>query len=77
MIKRAKEILAALDAELVSNNKLPVVSYIFRAKNFYQLSDKTEVVLTPNNPMDNGDPAQARSRYVQALPEDTEDTETE
>lgn len=72
MIKRAKEILAALDAELVSNNKLPVVSYIFRAKNFYQLSDKTEVVLTPNSPMDNGDPAQARSRYVQALPEDTE-----
>ena len=72
IIKKAKEILAALDAELVSNNKLPVVSYIFRAKNFYQLSDKTEVVLTPNSPLDNMDPDQARKRYVQALPESEE-----
>ena len=73
IIKKAKEILAAFDAELVSNNKLPVVSYIFRAKNFYQLSDKTEVVLTPNSPLDNADPSETRKKYIQALPENSEE----
>ena len=75
IIKRAKEILAALDAELVSNNKIPQVTYIFRAKNFYSMADKTEVVLTPTNPLDGNDPDQTRSRYLQALPEVTESTD--
>lgn len=68
MIKRAKEILAAFDAELVSNNKLPVVSYIFRAKNFYALSDKTEIMLTPNTPYPEGDVKNV-DEVVQALPD--------
>lgn len=55
IIKKAKEILAALDAELVSNNKIPQVTYIFRAKNFYSMADKSEVVLTPNTPLQNMD----------------------
>ena len=49
MIKKAKEILASMDAELVQKGKIPQITYIFRAKNFYGLSDKTEVeVSTPN-----------------------------
>lgn len=51
MIKRAKEILAAMDAELVSRNKIPQVTYIFRAKNFFGMKDQTDVVVTPNNPL--------------------------
>lgn len=51
MIKRAKEILAAMDAELVSRNKIPQVTYIFRAKNFFGMKDQTDVVVTPNNPI--------------------------
>lgn len=70
IIKKAKEILAALDAELVSNNKIPQVTYIFRAKNFYQMADKSEVVLTPNNPLESADPTQTRNKYIQALPEE-------
>lgn len=72
MIKRAKEILAALDAELVSNNKIPQVTYIFRAKNFYSMADKSEVVLTPNTPLQNIDTDKARQNIINALPEDTE-----
>lgn len=72
MIKKAKEILAALDAELVSNNKIPQVTYIFRAKNFYAMADKSEVVLTPNTPLQNIDTETARHRILDALPEDTE-----
>ena len=51
MIKRAKEILAAMDAELVSRNKIPQVTYIFRAKNFFGMKDQTDVLVTPNNPV--------------------------
>lgn len=51
MIKQAKSMLAALDAEMVSKGKIPVVSYIFRSKNFYGMRDQTDVVVTPNNPL--------------------------
>lgn len=51
MIKRAKEILAAMDAELASSGKIPQVLYIFRSKNYFGLKDQTDVVVTPNNPV--------------------------
>lgn len=49
LIKQAKEMLAAMDADLVSQNKIPQVTYIFRAKNFFGMKDQSEVVVTPNN----------------------------
>lgn len=51
MIQQAKQMLAALDAELVQHNKIPQVTYIFRAKNFYGYKDQTDVVVTPSNPL--------------------------
>lgn len=51
MIKKAKQILAGIDATLVSQNKIPQVTYIFRAKNFWGMSDQQELVITPNNPL--------------------------
>ena len=39
MIKKAKSMLKSLDAELVNSSNIPVVSYIFRAKNFYDMHD--------------------------------------
>ncbi len=51
MMQRAKDILASIDAELVSKGKIPQVVYIFRAKNFYEMRDQQDVVLTPNNPL--------------------------
>lgn len=48
MIRQAKEVLAAIDAKLVSENKIPQVTYIFRAKNYYDMRDQQEVVMTPN-----------------------------
>ena len=50
MIKKAKEILASLDAELVSRGKIPQITYIFRAKNFFGMKDVQDYILTPNNP---------------------------
>lgn len=47
IIKRAKGILAAFDAEMVLNGKLPVVAYIFRSKNYYGMRDEQEVIYSP------------------------------
>lgn len=49
MIKKAKQILASIDAELVSSGKIPQVVYIFRAKNFYQMSDQQEITINTQN----------------------------
>lgn len=74
MIEMAKEILASIDAELVSRGKIPQITYIFRAKNFFGLSDKTEVVLTPNNPLEsNMSSDELRERYELNAPDDMDD----
>ena len=44
MICYAYETLAAMDAELVNNNKIPQVVYIFRSKNFFGMKDQSEIV---------------------------------
>ena len=54
IIKKAKSYLAAFDAELLLENKLNPISYIFRSKNYYGMVDKQEHVLTPNNPLGDG-----------------------
>ena len=69
MIKKAKEILASLDAELVSRGKIPQITYIFRAKNFFQMSDKQEFTLVAGNPLgSDADPATVADKYKTALP---------
>lgn len=52
MIKKAKQILAAIDAELVSSGKIPQVVYIFRAKNFHGMTDQQEITVTAQNGQD-------------------------
>jgi len=51
MVKKAKEALATIDAGLAAKGKIQPVVYIFRAKNFFDMKDQNEVVLTPNNPL--------------------------
>lgn len=46
---QAKQILASIDAELAAEGKTQPVIYMFRAKNFYDMRDQQEMVLTPNN----------------------------
>ena len=51
------------------------VTAIFLLKNNHGYRDQQDVVITPNTPLDAGDPEIARNRYVQALPEVTEQSE--
>lgn len=43
IIKRAKQVIASIDAEAVLNGKLNTICYLFRAKNFYSMSDNVVV----------------------------------
>lgn len=63
MIKKAKEILAGIDAKLVSMGKIPQVTYIFRAKNFFGMKDQQDLVVTPAMPLgDSPDQKQLEDR---------------
>lgn len=65
LVKSAKEILASLDAALVSENKIPQVTYIFRSKNYFGLRDKTEVEVMPNTQLEPLDTERAKARYLE------------
>ena len=69
MILQAKEMLAAIDAELVQRNKIPAVPYIFRAKNYYGMTDTTEISVstTPNLLGDDGDREKLAEKYSEAV----------
>ena len=66
IIKKAKEILAAMDAELVSRGKIPQVTYIFRAKNFFGMRDQTDLVVTPNNPLGEENTAEGLQKRIES-----------
>lgn len=74
LIQRAKEALAAIDAELVYENKIQQVAYIFRAKNYFGMSDKTEVTIAPTDSLEPTTTAeQLKDRYAYDVPfEDAE-----
>ena len=45
MFQEAMEAVAAFDAEMVNTGKMPVVSYIFRAKNLYDFTDQQRIIV--------------------------------
>lgn len=66
MVKRAKQIMASMDANLVSENKIPQVTYIFRSKNYYGMRDQAEVVITPNNRLEGQSIEDVQKKYLEA-----------
>ena len=50
MLKTARQILAAVDAELAVTNSMPQILYIFRAKNYYGLKDVSTTERLSNIP---------------------------
>ena len=65
IMKKAKEVLKTFDAKLVIAGKLNFLAYCFRAKNYYGMVDKQEMVLTPNTNNDSDiDPEAIKARYM-------------
>lgn len=76
IIKKAKEMLKAFDAKLVVAGKMNFLAYCFRAKNYYGMTDKQEVILTPNSPMgDSATPEELQQRYIEATVGDYEESD--
>lgn len=48
IIANAKDMIATFEAELARDGEINSTVYIFRAKNFFGMSDKQEVIVTPN-----------------------------
>lgn len=46
MIRKAKQMIAAYDAELVMSGQLNATAYFFRSKNYYGMKDQVEQVIT-------------------------------
>ncbi len=48
VVKNAKELIGSAEGLLALDGELNSTVYIFRAKNYQGMTDKQEVVLTPN-----------------------------
>ena len=48
IVKTAKDLIGAAEAQLALSGDINATTYIFRAKNFQGMTDKQEVVVTPN-----------------------------
>jgi len=69
ILKKAKDFIASIDAELAQEGRIQPVVYLFRAKNYYGMKDQQEMVLTPNNRLgDYQDESTIRQKYAE-LPE--------
>lgn len=72
VIKKGREINELMLSQMMQNGKVNPVVGIFLLKNSHGYKDQTDVVLTPNTPLQNMDADTARHRILDALPEDTE-----
>ena len=48
IVKKAVEMMHSVDAALAEAGKINTIAYVFRSKNYYGMTDKQEVVVTPN-----------------------------
>ena len=72
ILKKAKNLIASMDAELAQEGKIQPVVYMFRAKNYYGMKDQQDVVLTPNQAENLPDRATIEAKYAE-LPEPDEE----
>ena len=77
MLKKAKEIISAMDAELAAKGKIPVPTYIFRAKNYYGMRDDPQVVVQVNDNSEKVDIEDIKKRYLTDSPPTTIETTAE
>lgn len=77
IIKKAKYFCKTFDAKLVISGKLNFLAYCFRAKNYYGMVDKQEVVLTPNQNPEDYSVEDIRKQYLLNDSATLNDSETE
>lgn len=71
-IKKGYSIMNQLLTQTMMEGKINPVSAIFLMKNNMGYKDQTDVVVTPNNPLQGMDAEQARKRLTDSIPDDDE-----
>ena len=74
-IKKAYAFLELLWEQYMQNGKISPPNGIFLGKNNFDYRDETQVVVTPNNPLQGMDADTARQRLVEAIPADDDENE--
>ena len=69
-IKRAYSLTNQLLTQTMVDGKINPVSAIFLMKNNHGYKDQTDVVVTPNNPLNDLNDTQATKRILDAIPEE-------
>lgn len=73
VIKKASEFLAEMDEQLVLSGIENPVLFMFRSKNYHGLTDKQEMVLTPNTPLGQAQsPEDITKKYALGLGSDSD-----
>ena len=67
-IKRAYNLTNQLLTQTMADGKINPIPAIFLLKNNFGYKDQTDVVVTPNNPLQDLDEDQARKRIMDAIP---------
>ena len=70
IIQSAYDAIATFDADMAINNQMNPVMYIYRSKNFYDMHDQSEIVVTPNNPLGDVIDADSIAEKYAYLPEE-------
>ena len=73
IIKKAINIIEEMWCDFMLNGKINPVAFVFLSKNFLQYSDTQQIVVTPNNPMQDLDASEARKRLVDAIPDEDDE----
>ena len=68
-IKKAYVMLEEMWENYMLNGKISPPNGIFLGKNNFDYRDEQQIVITPNNPLETGNPSEVRNKYIQALPE--------
>ena len=70
IVKRAYSMLEEMWADFMLNGKINPASGIFLSKNWFNYRDVADVVVTPNNPMQDLNAEEARKRLTDGIPEE-------
>ena len=73
IIKRAYGFLEEMWTDYMLYGKINPPAGIFLSKNWFNYSDTQQIVVTPNNPLQDMDASEARKRLVDAIPAEDDD----
>ena len=71
VIKKAVDIIQEMWWDYGHDGKCNPASWIFIGKNAFGMKDVQDVVVTPNNPLQNVDSGTASQRMLESMPDDT------